>query len=359
MLFIDLSFIGNAYSEEHSTRSTTTTDTSNTFITVSSTDISDPILTNSLEEETAPTTATSSEQESRTSLWDMEDENKVKYDSDQTNSPELTDQEATKIKELYEKGIAEGKVNRELYSYEAFQENYQVNKTTYEEMIEVVGAGLTYDNWFGEILNYSAFPDGEGHSPRNNQRQKRATQKQNADRFKRDLRKGDIIVVSGGMGHAAIATSDNYILEMTGGKVIDKWPTGVMKDNNHQFSKEKWINGGSEQGAKSIRHIDNWVQIWRLPNKTMANKCASYADKIFWNSSGGYKKNRHYDYFIGPNTLSMNPTYCSKLVFHAFWYGSGSSPVMQSFASGLTFIAPSALPNLFTSSYKPYKVGTY
>jgi len=37
-------------------------------------------------------------------------------------------------------------------------------------MKEVVGAGLTYDNWFGEILNYSAFPDGEGHSPRNNQR---------------------------------------------------------------------------------------------------------------------------------------------------------------------------------------------
>ncbi|MEQ7160336.1 hypothetical protein ABQE15_05520 [Enterococcus gallinarum] len=82
MLFIDLSFIGNAYSEEHSTRSTTTTDTSNTFITVSSTDISDPILTNSLEEETEPTAATSSEQEARTSLWDIEDENKGKYDSD-------------------------------------------------------------------------------------------------------------------------------------------------------------------------------------------------------------------------------------------------------------------------------------
>ena len=360
LLFIGLSCIGNAYSEEHSTRSTTTTDTSNTLITVSSTDISDPILTNSLEKETAPTAATSSEQESRTSLWDIEDENKVKYDSDQTNSPELTDQEATKIKELYEKGIAEGKVNRELYSYEAFQENYQVNKTTYEEMKEIVGAGLTYDNWFGEILNYSAFPDGEGHSPRNNQRQKRATQKQNADRFKRDLRKGDIIVVSGGMGHAAIATSDNYILEMTGGKVIDKLPTGVMKNNNHQYSKHNWLWGNEDQeGVSPSKNIDKWIQISRIPNKGMANQCANYADKTFWNSFGGYKKNRYYDYFIGPNTLSMNPTYCSKLVFHAFWYGSGSSPVMQSFASGLTFIAPSALPNLFTSSYKPYKVGTY
>ena len=134
MLFIGLSCIGNAYSEEHSTRSTTTTDTSNTLITVSSTDISDPILTNSLEKKQHLLQPLHQSKNLEHLFWDMEDENKVKYDSDQTNSPELTDQEATKIKELYEKGIAEGKVNRELYSYEAFQENYQVNKTNYEEM---------------------------------------------------------------------------------------------------------------------------------------------------------------------------------------------------------------------------------
>lgn len=265
------------------------------------------------------------------------------------------------IQKLYEQGISLGKISRENYLFEAFKENYLLNKKTYEEMKDLFPNYSSYDNWFAEILNYAAFPDGEGHSPseRKSMFEERASQRENADRFKRDLRKGDIILVSGGMGHAAIATSNNYILEMSGGGLVDKWPTGVMKDNNHQFNKNTWINGGEEQGVSSDKHIKNWVQIWRIPDKNMANKCATYADHTFWNSSGGYTKNRHYDYFIGPNTLSMNPTYCSKLVFHAFWYGSGSAPVMQNYASGLTFIAPNALPNIFTKSYKPYKIGTY
>lgn len=265
------------------------------------------------------------------------------------------------IQKLYEQGISLGKISRENYLFEAFKENYLLNKKTYEEMKDLFPNYSSYDNWFAEILNYAAFPDGEGHSPseRKSMFEERASQQENADRFKRDLRKGDIILVSGGMGHAAIATSNNHILEMSGGGLVDKWPTGVMKDNNHQFNKNTWINGGEEQGVSSDKHIKNWVQIWRIPDKNMANKCATYADHTFWNSSGGYTKNRHYDYFIGPNTLSMNPTYCSKLVFHAFWYGSGSAPVMQNYASGLTFIAPNALPNIFTKSYKPYKIGTY
>ncbi|MDT2681996.1 hypothetical protein P7E15_02780 [Enterococcus gallinarum] len=92
-----------------------------------------------------------------------------------------------------------------------------------------------------------------------------------------------------------------------------------MKNNNHQCSKHNWLWGKEDQeDVSSSKNIDKWIQIWRIPNKGMANQCANYADKIFWNSSGGYKKNRYYDYFIGPNTLSMNPTYCSKLVFHVF-----------------------------------------
>jgi hypothetical protein len=359
MLIVSPAFFENAYSEEQTMDSTITTNASSPPAIAPSSD-SSPILTSPLEEKTELTTVVSSEQESQTSLWAIEDENDVKYDSDQTTLPKLTEDEVTKIRTLYEKGIAEGKVTRDLYSYEAFQENYQVNKTTYEEMKDIFPNYHSYDEWFAQIMNYGAFPDGEGHSPSETRREKRATKEQNANRFKRDLQKGDIIIVnSGGFGHAAIATSDNYILEMSGNNNPINWAITGISDNNHQLNKHNWLWGKPEQGFEGKRQIDRPIQIWRLPNKAMANKGASYADKTFWNSSGGYKKNRHIDYLLRTGTLNINPNYCSKMVFQAYWYGSGSASVVQSYASGLAFISPGALPNLFTKAYKPYKVGSY
>ncbi|WP_291293650.1 hypothetical protein, partial [Enterococcus sp.] len=128
MLIVSPAFFENAYSEEQTMDSTITTNASSPPAIAPSSD-SSPILTSPLEEKTELTTVVSSEQESQTSLWAIEDENDVKYDSDQTTLPKLTEDEVTKIRTLYEKGIAEGKVTRDLYSYEAFQENYQVNKT--------------------------------------------------------------------------------------------------------------------------------------------------------------------------------------------------------------------------------------
>ncbi|MFD2389753.1 hypothetical protein [Enterococcus gallinarum] len=245
------------------------------------------------------------------------------------------------IQKLYEQGIALGKISRE---------NYLLNKETYEEMKDLFPNYSSYDNWFAEILNYAAFPDGEGHSPseRKAKSEERASKRENADRFKRDLRKGDIILVNDGkgFGHAAIATSNNYILEMTGGAkgpFFSNWFGGGIKDNNHQFNKENWLWRKEEQGfQKKDAMIDSYLQIWRVPNKGMAEKCATYADHTFWNSSGGYKKNRHIDYLLRSSTLTTNPNYCSKMVFQAYWYGSGKAPVIQTYASGLTMIAPNA-----------------
>lgn len=301
------------------------------------------------------------ETEEQTTLWDIEEENNVKYDKDyETEKEPVKPSDEDKIKELYERGIKENKINPTMYSFEAFMENYELGKDSYNELKDYIGKNQKYDDWYAEIANYGAFPDGEGHAPseKENSRKKRS-QTDNANKFKKDLRKGDIVVVSGTVGHAAIATSNNYILEMTGGGLYDKWPTGTMKNNNHQFSKHNWLWGNSEQGAKPSKNIDKWIQIWRLPDSSMANKCATYADKTFWNSTGGYKKNKNYDYLISTNTRSMNPTYCSKLVFHSFYYGSGDAEVIKPNMINLTFIMPGALPNLFEGKYAPYKVGTY
>lgn len=91
----------------------------------------------------------------------------------------------------------------------------------------------------------------------------------------------------------------------------------------------------------------------------MANKCANYADATFWNSSHGYKKNKYINYRLSSATITKNPNYCSKLVFQAYYYGSGSASVIQPSMAGLSFVSPGALPNVFTGKYRPRKIGTY
>lgn len=68
---------------------------------------------------------------------------------------------------------------------------------------------------------------------------------------------------------------------------------------------------------------------------------------------------RYIDYKLVSRTLGTTPNYCSKMIFQAYWNGSGSAPVMKDYVSGLTFISPGALPNLVTDKYAPYKVDTY
>lgn len=266
------------------------------------------------------------------------------------------------INELYQRAIEQGKVSKEKYSFFAFKENYLDNKTTYNAMKKSIGTDLDYDNWFDTVMNYAAFPDGEGHSKSETHVLTRSSNSARGNRLKNDIRKGDIILVSTpGFGHAAIANTDNYILEMSGGSNFLDFAILGISDNNHQFSKTNWIFGSNtkEQGVKPSNHIKYTIQLWRIPNKNMANKCADYADKMFWSSTHKYKKDRHITYRITSSTLRLNPNYCSKMIFQAYYNGSGTAPVIKSEMATLTFIAPFALPNMFTSKYAPYKVGTY
>ncbi|MBC2285104.1 hypothetical protein HCB69_12010 [Listeria booriae] len=267
------------------------------------------------------------------------------------------------IRVLYQEAVEKGKVNSEKYTFEAFKENYSLAENEYQTLKNIIGQDLKFEQWFADIANYGAFPDGEGHSPSEKKTNNllQASQTSNGNKLKNTIRKGDILIISsGGFGHAAIATSDTYILEMSGGGDNPaKWFAGGISDNNHQFSKDKWIFGGSEQGATSARHIKDWIQLWRVPDNSMAIKCANYADATFWNSGHGYTKNRHIAYRLTAATTTLNPNYCSKLVFQSFYYGSGNATVIQPSMAGLSFVSPGALPNLFAGKYAPYKVGTF
>lgn len=70
----------------------------------------------------------------------------------------------------------------------------------------------------------------------------------------------------------------------------------------------------------------------------MANKCANYADRTFWNSTGGYHKNIHIDYRITSRLTTKNPNYCSKLVFQSYYWGSGSASFIKENMVNLSWV---------------------
>lgn len=277
------------------------------------------------------------------------------------------------IEELYEHAISIGKIKRELYSLDAFKKNYSISLEQFPDTKKLLNFTGDFAEWF-EQINFGAFPNGEGHAfdekqaelggpiPRSGATMS-AAQRRNANRFKNDLRKGDIVIVNGGVGHAAIATTNNYLLEMSGGGNINSWLNTGIENNNHQFNAENWLAGNWEQNARTggpgeLGYIKSWIQIWRVPNKNMAEKVANYADRHYWSTTGSYTKNINLKYLIRPDLYSINPNYCSKLVYNAYWYGSGNSPVMRTYPN-FSIVYPSDLPNTFQSGYAPYHVGTY
>ncbi|SJZ54686.1 hypothetical protein SAMN02745116_00680 [Pilibacter termitis] len=281
----------------------------------------------------------------------------------QVDTNQLSQEE---LKELYNKGITEGRINESQYPFNIFVENYESGKISYEEVKDTIAQGLSYNEYFAQKMNYGAFPNGEGHSEEEKQRLRlKRGYRENANAFKRDLRKGDILVVQGGLGHAAIATTNGFILEMSGGKgknyldSLNTWLGKGIPDNNHQFNSENWMMGGTEQGVTSAEHIKGWTQIWRLRDTKMAQKCADYADRTFWNSKGSYPKDRHIEYKLTSGILKTNPSYCSKMVYDAFYYGSGTAPLMTGWSTDMPFVLPAELPYVFDGAYKIDKIGTY
>ncbi len=149
---------------------------------------------------------------------------------------------------------------------------------------------------------------------------------------------------TGVIGHAAILNADGYVLEMPGGQ---GWWNG-LPDNNRQLPKRQWITN----------NIKKWTSVYRIRNTNLAKQVARFVDTHYYNTNGGATKNIHIDYVLDWRIKLKNPNYCFKLVWQAYYYGSGNLPVMKE-VSSTALIAPTALPNAFDSRYAPYQVGRY
>ncbi|WP_296227270.1 hypothetical protein [uncultured Lactobacillus sp.] len=264
-----------------------------------------------------------------------------------------TDDEVTT---LYNKGVATQKIDSSQYSLSDFKEFVQEAETNLG--VQSGNSKISVES-FLELDNYGAMPDGSSPYSKSSTSSNiyrapmlRASSSRKTT-FTNKIQKGDILIIGGTFGHAAIATTNKYVLEMPGGGNIVNWLWTQLKDNNSQKTKTHWIDYWSKKAGK------NKIQIWRPKDKAMREKVANYADYRFWSSTHSLTKNRHINYQIIQGTSGFNPNYCSRMVWQAFYHGSGNKNVIQTSTAGLTYIFPGALVNTFTSKYRPYKVGTY
>ena len=132
-------------------------------------------------------------------------------------------------------------------------------------------------------------------------------QNDTSTRAKFKLKPGDILVTNasgsnnnGLTGHAAIAKNSKSVVEMPGyGKHIRTIKFSKFR-HNHKTGKGKYI------------------KVYRVSSKK-GKKAAKWAAK--------QSKNKKLKYSLGMNILNKHYSYCSKLVWQAYYYGAGKNTV--------------------------------
>lgn len=172
-----------------------------------------------------------------------------------------------------------------------------------------------------------------------------------------NFQKGDFLVTNatsfkGIIGHAAIITGANSVLDAPG------YAHPVTKNG-----KKVSLNTTRQQSISSFLKIYNkksyhWIAVWRAKRKDVSLKAAKWADTHYYSSKGTAKQDKFPKYSLSYGLTSTNKVYCSKLVYQAYYYGSGSLNYVapKAFAQ---LVDPYTLPHIFMGKYEPNKVKTY
>ncbi|KAF9415341.1 hypothetical protein HW555_007004 [Spodoptera exigua] len=248
----------------------------------------------------------------------------------------------------YNHGVDMGIIDPKKYSLESFaHDETHVFKDTYNEYMSMNGSyPLDYQEWL-IMNNYGILPDTN-----ESMFQRKISKRSTADNkraFVNTVKKGDILISGRGtgglLGHAAIMTSDYWVLEMPGG---DGFMSGI-RDNNRQIPKDKWFD----------EHASDWTTVYRCPDNSVARQAAGWADRNYYNPNGGATKTIHVTYKITADFTSKNPSYCSKLVVQAYYYGTGSKSVIYIRDKSNAIIIPTTIPSYFRSPYLLVNKGKY
>jgi hypothetical protein len=117
------------------------------------------------------------------------------------------------------------------------------------------------------------------------------------------------------LGHIAITTSNKCEVDMPGKSGLKPSP-----NNNRHIPIKKWLSQ-YDQGK-------DYVKVYRIKKKSLASKVGSYAYHRFWAGKYSSGKHVHIKYELTIRLYSLSPSYCSKLVFQAYYYCSGKEKVV-------------------------------
>ncbi|MCD2224662.1 hypothetical protein LAX75_07815 [Listeria cossartiae] len=251
-------------------------------------------------------------------------------------SPEIGQAQTTvDYDALYQQGVSEGIINQADVSLEEWvKENENEYKQVYQDGLKdgVYDASMSYEEWI-KLNNY-------GQPPVVDENWEEVPQKPMLKGVYKgyNIKKGDILITngtssSGLLGHAAIANGNEYILDIPG-----------KGETTRQRTTGWWMDHYDTRG---------WVKVYRLKDSSVANAAASWADKNYYSTNGTSKQNIFPEYGMTGSRYSKKPTYCSKIVLQAYYFGTGNKPVVQVFPSLVTVYD---LPNYFSKAYKPQQV---
>lgn len=118
------------------------------------------------------------------------------------------------------------------------------------------------------------------------------------------MKRGDIFVTTstnapGLYGHAAIAVSGTYILNIRG----PGYTTELL-------TLSQWKSSYNKSGS--------YTWIYRPNDATVASEAGLWAYNNYYNPTGGATQTIKPEYSITLNTFSTDPTYCSKIVYQAY-----------------------------------------
>ncbi|CAK1551609.1 unnamed protein product [Leptosia nina] len=251
------------------------------------------------------------------------------------------------IHKAYQTGVELGIIDIEKYPFQTFQSDERnIFRDVFREYTSLNGSEpINYQEWL--IMNNFGILVDTQESLFARKIAKRSTA-DNKRRFVNTVRKGDILItgrgIGGLIGHAAIMTTDYWVLEMPGGR---GWNTG-LKNNNRQISKHAWFD----------QHRSDWTTVYRNRDRAVAQQAAVWADHNYYNPRGGAKKTIHVTYRITTDIRSKNPSYCSKLVIQAYYFGTKKKVIRGLDISG-RIIIPTNIPIYFKHPFTLVNKGKY
>jgi len=253
----------------------------------------------------------------------------------------------TEFQQAYESGRSKGVITDENLSYSEFEALCKNSVFPAYLQAKKNDSTLTFQQYVAQD-NYEV-PEGlddhpttvsAGNTPSNNS--KSTMMLRSAAHSSYDMKAGDILVVYGKnsdftrkfIGHAAIACSSGYVMEMSG------------PGHNAWHSTKK---GFFERNTGKNSYV---YRIKAHPN--YADSASTYAYKNM------YLKDNP-SYFISTNLYHKSPTYCSKYVYLSYWWGATKSALIY-YKANTHIVTPHGLVGNFQGSFKPtniHKITSY